>query len=352
MSDPRQLLRSDLPTSRFAVAEIAHRAKLDQNESPVALPAPVRQLVLDDLAALPWNRYPQPARYAEIKRRFAAAVGQPAERIVLTAGCDQLILLAFWAAGGVGRRALFFEPTYPMYSHYARITQTGCERRTLDADFVIAPELIDDCDCELVALVSPNNPTGSVVARPLVLRALKGPRLVFVDEAYADFAAHSVLDLVAEQPNLLVGRSLSKALLAGVRLGYGVGAPELIEVLERLLFAPYHLSALQLAVAYRFAEIRPHLAAAIGQVVAERDRVAAALGALGVEVWPSESNFLLFSPGDAGATAACQAELLRQGVRLRDVSGMPGLGHHLRVTVGTSEENEIFLRALEHALHS
>jgi histidinol-phosphate aminotransferase len=281
-------------------------------------------------------------RYQQVKRRFAETIGQPAERVVLTVGCDQMILLACWAAGGPGRRARVFEPTYPMFAHYAGITHTALDSVVLGADFDVAARGLGD-PVHLLFLVSPNNPTGGGPDRRLVLQALERPGLVFVDEAYADFSGRSVLDLVPAHPNLLVARSLSKAQLAGVRLGYGVGHPELVAALERLLFAPYHLCALQLLVAHHFHLIQPHLAARVAQVVRERQRVLAAIERLGLRVWPGQGNFLLFAVPDA---AAAYQRLLEQGVRVRDVSSMPGLDSHLRVTIGSVEDNDVFLEAL------
>jgi histidinol-phosphate aminotransferase len=340
---PEGLLRDDVPRqASFTVSERPHRAKLDQNESPFDVPAEAKELIAAELRDGAWNRYPQPRHYAEVKERFAASVGQAVERVVLSVGCDQLILLAYWLAGGRGRRARIFEPTYPMFGHYARITQTEADHVVLGADFDLCAARLGGA-VELLHLVSPNNPTGGGADRALVMEAASRGGLVFVDEAYADYAGASVIDLVPDHVNLLVGRSLAKSLLAGVRLAYGVGHPEVIAACERLLVVPYHLSALQLSVAAHFELIRPHLAARIAAVVVERERVAAGIRALGLRTWPSRANFVLFAVPDA---AACNARLIERGVRLRDVSGLPGLDNHLRVTIGAAAENTLFLEVL------
>ena len=340
------LIRDDLPRgSGFVLAEVPYRAKLDQNECAVEPLAEIKQQILDALGRLDWNRYPHPARYAEIKASFAGALGLRADSLALTVGCDQVILAAYWAAGGAGRRARLFEPAYPLYVDFARITGTELDRVVLDADFEIT-DLGDPV--HLLHLVSPNNPTGRGPGREIVLEALGRGGMVLVDEAYADYAGQSVIDLVPDHPNLLVGRSLSKTMLAGVRLGYAVGHPELIAALERILFAPYHLSALQLCVAAAYHRIQPLMAGHVQRVVAERERVAGRLEALGVRVWPSQANFLLFRPAETAGLV--HERLLDRGVRLRDVSSMPGLGNHLRVTIGTTEENDLFLEALEQSL--
>jgi len=343
---PYELLRVGPPAaSTFTISEIEHRAKLDQNESPVDVPRSVKDQILATVAEQAWSRYPQPKQYAEIKRAFGEVVGQPAERLILTVGADQMIGLAFWAAGGAGRRARIFEPTYPMFADFARITGTQADRVVLGPDFDVAGHGLGD-EVELLCLVSPNNPTGCGPDRALVEKGLRRDCLVLVDEAYADYAGESVVDLVDQHPNLLVARSLSKATLAGVRLGYGIGHPGLIRVLERMIFAPYHLNNLQLAVAAAFGTVQPHLAAMVQGVVAERHRVGAALRELGLRVWPSRANFLLFEVDDASRV---NGRLLDGGICVRDVSAMAGLGEHLRVTIGTRPENDLFLEAMASA---
>lgn len=340
---PFRLLRPDAPRSEaFSVAEVPHRAKLDQNESPLDVADEVKAAVLAELEREEWNRYPQPARYREAKARFGAAVGQPPERLILTAGADQLILLAYFAAGGRGRRARLFEPTYPMFAAHARTTQTELDRVVLGPDYDVGAHGLGDA-VDLLVLVSPNNPTGNGPDRELVLEALARPCLVFLDEAYVDYSGSSVVDQVDAHPNLLVARSLSKSLLAGVRLGYAVGHPELVNVLEQLVFAPYHLSLWQIAVAACYGRLKPRVTEAVGTVVAERRRLERRLGEMGIRHWPSRANFVLFEVGDA---AEANRRLLERGVRVRDVSGLPGLGEHLRVSVGAREENDRFLAAL------
>lgn len=341
---PTQILRPELDLApAFTVSEVPHRAKLDQNESPFDVPDDIKREILAELSEARWSRYPQPARYTELKREFCAAIDLPIERVVITAGCDQMILLAYWAAGGSGRRARFFEPTYPMFGHYALITSTEVDRVVLGPEFDVAGHGLGD-PVDLLLLVSPNNPTGNGPDRDLIRTALARDCLVFVDEAYADFdPAGSVIDLIDEHPNLVVGRSLSKSLLAGVRLGYGIGHPDLIRVLERLLFAPYHLSSMQLVVARRFGLIRPHLARRIAAIRQERELLRVAIADLGLQAWPSRGNFVMFEVDDAAAT---YRGLLERGVRIRDVSGLPGMGQHLRVTIGDHADNELFLEAL------
>jgi histidinol-phosphate aminotransferase len=336
-------LRPDLPAAgAFAVAELPHRAKLDQNESPDDLPAELKQELSQAIAAEAWNRYPQPARYRAAKRAFARAVGIEPERLMLTFGGDQAILAAFWLAGGPGRRALILEPTYPMFAHYAQVTETPCERRVLGPEMRLEPAHLEG-DFALRCLVSPNNPTGGRVAEERLAEALAAPGLLLLDEAYADFAGHSLCARAPAHPNLMIGRSLSKSLLAGIRLGWIVGHPELVAACESLFFAPYHLTSAQLVIAERYASIRPQVEQAAARVCAERARVAEALATRVPRVFPSEANFLLF---EVPAASALAARLAGHGVRVRDVSRLPGLWSHLRVTLGAPAENDEFLTVL------
>ncbi len=340
---PFEILRPDSPTKpSFTVSEVPYKAKLDQNETPFDIPEEAKQPILEALADEHWNRYPQPTRYAEIKERFASTMGLKPERVVLTVGCDQMILLAYWAAAGPGRTARLFEPTYPMFAAYAKTTRTTLDSVVLGPSFDLTAEALGS-PVNLLMLVSPNNPTGNGPGRCLISNALERDCLVFVDEAYADYSGESVIDLVQDHPNLLVGRSLSKAALAGTRLGFGVGHPDLINVLEQLLFAPYHLNALQLLIARYYDIIKPHLDSMVRTVIEDRERVSKAMQDVGLKVWPSKANFLLFEVESAQRT---YRGLLDHGVRIRNVSSMPGMGEHLRVTIGTREENDLFLEAI------
>jgi histidinol-phosphate aminotransferase len=351
---PPECLRPDLPSpSSFTVTELPYEAKLDQNEAPSDLPRPLKRRLAELLVDAPWNRYPQPDEYRAAKAHCAEVLGIAPERLALTVGADQVIQGAFLLAGGPGRRARWFEPTYPYVSLASRVTGTMGEGIVLGPDVdqqIDAAKITTAPGPHLVVLVSPNNPTGGAVAREALDAALADPaRLVLVDEAYADFAGESVLgEAGPPRPNLLVARSLSKSLLAAVRLGFAIGHPEVIAAFERTYTAPYHLNTFQLRVAAAYGEILPFVREAAGAVVEERGRVLAALRALpGVSTQDSRGNFLLFAvDGGAERALALHGELARAGIRIRNVSGLPGLGAHLRVTIGHPPENDRFLTAL------
>jgi histidinol-phosphate aminotransferase len=181
------------------------------------------------------------------------------------------------------------------------------------------------------------------------------PGLVVIDEAYAEFAPWSAIELVADDVPLVVSRTYSKVWsMAAFRLGFCVAPAPVVEDLEKVVL-PYHLSVpTQVAgtVALRFTD---QMGARVHSIVTERERVAAALDALdGVEAFPSGANFILFrptaaeNPGDRGV--AVWEELLAAGVLVRNFARWPRLDGCLRVTIGRPEENDAFLAALKEVL--
>jgi histidinol-phosphate aminotransferase len=345
-------LRPGLPTSYgFGVAEVSHRAKLDQNEAPWDLPEEVKKAVLDTLAAREWNRYVQPAEYVRAKSVVASAYSVDEEALALVGGADQGLEAAMFLAGGPGRRALWLEPTYPFIAHIARRTHTEASPVRVGAASELE-KLAREGDYDLIFLVSPNNPTGDRVPDEVVTAALASGKLVVVDEAYGDFASQPWLPRASEHENLLVIRSLSKSMVAGAHVGFVVGDPRVIATVEALYTAPYHLNMLQLSVAKHIASIRPALQATVASVLEQRAVLKGALNELpGVTARESDANFILFRVGDTKERAdSVYRAVAEDGVRIRNVSGLPGLEGYLRVTVGTEEENQIFLATVAKAL--
>jgi histidinol-phosphate aminotransferase len=263
----------------------------------------------------------------------------------------QCILLAY---GGPGRSALVFEPTYALHSHIARLTSTELLSAERDEAFAIdlddALEVIEAGLPDVVFICSPNNPTGGCERRETVAAiAAASAGLVVVDEAYAQFARWSAVELLEDHPNVAVVRTFSKTwALAALRIGYVLAAPDIVEACMRVVL-PYHLDALKQEAGIAALAYEPEMRARVGRLVEERGRVQAALAALPVDVWPSEANFVLFRPRAHEAGEVWRG-LVERSVLVRDVSGFPALEGCLRVTVGTAEENGRFLAALGEVL--
>ena len=327
----------------FTVSELPHKAKLDQNEAPFDLTDDVKAVLLEKLKECEWNRYPQPSMYVKVKEAFAKAIGFPPEDIILTMGCDQLIQGAYLIAGGHERRALVFEPTYPMFSHASKFNQTNVTRIQLAADEVATKDHINESMHHIIFIVAPNNPTGTFPEEGVIERALSKNSLVFVDEAYVDFSKRTWTHLLRDHPNLFIARSVSKSCMAGIRLGYGISHPDIINAMETTFTAPYHLSYLQLVIAKHFDIIQPHLKNFADIIISERERVANKFKEMGISFIPSQGNFILFKVKNPSVIFQ---QLTESGIRIRSLHTIPGLSDYVRVTIGKREENDLFLEKL------
>jgi histidinol-phosphate aminotransferase len=332
--------------------------RLNTNESPIPPPSEWMEALRGELGALDLRRYPD-RQATELRRALAESHGVRPDQIFCANGSNEVLQSLLLAYGGPGRRAAVFEPTYTLHRHIARITATEAVTGSRTDDFALDLDevaRVAESDPVITFLCSPNNPTGR--AEPLdVVRAVVdvAPGLVVVDEAYGQFAGSSALELVGADSSgrgadrVVVVRTFSKTWsLAGLRLGYLVGAPEVVAACE-LVALPYHLDAVkQLAgrLALRYvAEMETRVA----MIKEERGRMASALAGLPVETWPSDANFILFRPTGKKAREVWD-DLLAASVLVRDCSEGPGLLGCLRVTVGLPAENDRFLAALAHSL--
>ncbi|MBN1552206.1 histidinol-phosphate aminotransferase family protein [bacterium] len=318
---------------------------MDQNESPWDLPPEMKADLLAELQSASWNRYPQPQHYQAVKKRFADTLQIDPDSLAITVGCDEAIQGVHFLAGGSHRKALVFQPTYPMLTHAAFMAGTMVEEIELSPEYHIRSSLLTPCDLMLIA--NPNNPTGNLTDQSIILTALDQSCMVFIDEAYFDFSKVTVYELLKDYPNLAIGRSCSKSMLAGIRLGALIGRPRLIRNFESIVTSPYNLSHIQLVTAARFNELLPYINTACSKLVRERELMSNSLSSMGLKFYPSATNFILFRVDNA---PTIHKELLKHGIRLRDMSRLRGLKNHLRVTVGTPEENVYFCEKLRKLL--
>ncbi|MBA2326645.1 MAG: histidinol-phosphate transaminase [Actinobacteria bacterium] len=327
--------------------------RLNTNESPYPPPPGFVSAWLDALGGVPLNRYPDRAA-RDLRTALARHLGQPVERLFCANGSNEVLQTLLLTYGGAGRRAAVFEPTYALHSHIARITGTevvvGERREDFTIDPSAAAQLVEDAQPSVVFACSPNNPTGTVEPSATI-EALLGATagLVVVDEAYGEFAGDTAMSLVGDDGRLVVARTYSKVWsMAALRLGFCVAPPAVVEELEKVVL-PYHLAVpTQLAglLALRFGG---EMEARVELLVRERGRLVEALGAFeSLTVYPSGANFVLVRV--AGDAHGLWERLVERGVLVRDFSSWPRLEGCLRVTVGTSDENDAFVAALRGAL--
>ncbi|MDR5676673.1 MAG: histidinol-phosphate transaminase [Armatimonadota bacterium] len=332
---------------RLAGAEVP--VKLNQNECPQDVPAELKEEILSRLRALGWNRYP-PMRADGAREAVAAACGVSPEQVLLTNGSNEAIL-ALVQTFAAGRTVVLPEPGYSMAAPLAVVGGARVRPVRLREDFTVDVDQLArsarEAEAALVFLASPNNPTGQAVTPEEVealLRAFRGP--VVVDEAYWGFCPWSVLPLQDRYPHLVVLRTASKAFgLAGARVGWLVAHPEVVGQVSKVV-PPYNVNLFGQIAVEVMARRGELVARRVQEVVQERERVRGALEAMGVRVYPSHANFLLFRVPDAHGTFV---RLLERGVLVRDVSRYPMLEGCLRVTVGSREDNDAFLSALRAA---
>ncbi|HEY0449532.1 histidinol-phosphate transaminase [Actinophytocola sp.] len=347
-------LREDLRgRSPYGAPQLDVHTRLNTNENPYppppALVADVTKAVAE--AAVDLHRYPDRdalALRADLASYLTAATGVALSAANLWAanGSNEVLQQILQAFGGPGRTALGFEPSYSMHPIIAAGTRTEWAPTPRRADFTLdtarAAGILAERRPDVTFVTSPNNPTGGSI--PLdELRTLveAAPGLIVVDEAYAEFSAQlSAVRLIAEFPaKLVVSRTMSKAFaFAGGRLGYLAAAPAVVDALQ-LVRLPYHLSSLTQAAARAALRHAEDTLRSVHALAAERDRVMESLRGLGFDVVPSDANFVLF--GRFAESHATWESYLAHGVLIRDV----GIPAHLRVTIGTPAENDVFLAA-------
>jgi histidinol-phosphate aminotransferase len=305
---------------------------LSRNENPYG-PSPK---VWEDLRSVRIHRYPDPEPFLETISDYT---GYPKQNIVAGAGMDEVITVMARLFLGKGDKALIPIPTYSFYGLAVRICGANPVYQQRGEDFEVDPEIPEGF--KLIFLCSPNNPTGNTISEKTVRMIAESTQaIVFLDEAYAEFADSCLLGLVDEYENLIVGRTLSKAFgLAGLRLGYAI-APEWIAEQYRRISPLFGISGLSLAAGAAALQDVEYMRRCVSIIRKERERMRGSIKG----AHPSKGNFLYIKTSNKSKDVV--EELLKNGIMVRDCSSMPGAGdNHIRVTIGTNEQNERFLEA-------
>ncbi len=323
------------------------RIKLDQNESPYDLPAELKAEVWAKLQTLSWNRYSELA--AEPLRAAIARFHDWDETGVVVSNGSNVLIQAFVAACGTEQRVLSVSPTFAVYGEQARLLGASLTEVPLADDFGLPlTRLLAELKRGpgVFFLANPAAPTGNTFSpdelATLTESAAPDWTLVF-DEAYHQFADTDLLSLARANPHTASLRTFSKAFgLGGVRLGYALTSPELAQNVQKLLL-PFSVSALQVATGLTVLEHSEYVALRAAEAKRERAYLFGELQRLpGLEVYPSQTNFLLFRIGNAEGFFDA---LLSEGILVRRQDHLPGLAGCLRVSVGTPEENRAFIAA-------
>lgn len=332
----------------YSVEESNWRIRLDANERPADLPPAVKAKILEKLAVLPFNRYPELSAQS-LKTTIGTDFGLSAANVIIGNGSSEILEAVCYAFGGAGRSIVYPSPSFSMYGIYAKLADSRPVPVELTADYTVDADKLLAAACEnaagIILLCNPNNPTGTVMPPEQVEYIVAStPSLVVVDEAYHEFYGKSSVNLLNKYTNLAIARTFSKAYgLAAARAGYLLADEAIVRTIGKVLL-PYNVNALTLTAAETVFGMRGAFADSLAENRRERERLTAALSAVpGITVYPSQTNFLLIKSEQAAVLAA---RLSARGIGIRDFSKVPGLLGCIRITVGTPAENDAVLEAV------
>ena len=321
--------------------------KLNTNENPFP-PSPEVMKVLEHLSAEKLRRYPDPV--GDDFRQAAAVIhGVEPENILCCNGGDDLLTIAFRAFCDESRPVAYPVPTYSLYPVLAKLQNCRPIEIPFDGEFNL-PVKLTKTNAALTIVCNPNAPSGSFVSvGELASLADELSGVVLIDEAYVDFAEENCVGLVGDFDNVILLRSLSKGHgLAGLRFGYAIAPPDIITGLMKIKDS-YNVDALAIALATAAIKDREYFNETTQEVKKARDLLTTRLRELKFNVPKSCANFVLAESKDCPANVIYE-KLVQRHIYVRYFN-LPGLENKLRITVGTGEQNEKLISALEEILH-
>ena len=329
--------------------------KLNQNESPFDFPAELKRQVLEHAAEIEWQRYPEFAP-PELLAGLAEHYGWRPDGVLAGNGSNELIQATLAVTLGDGDRVVAPSPTFSLYRLLTAVLGGAYvpvplgDRFAYDVDRLIEVAVREQA--KVIVVNSPNNPTGSALPEGAVERILSQTgALVLCDEAYQDFGGPTAIPLLARWSRLVVLRTFSKALgLAGMRFGLALAHPEVAREIAKGKL-PYNVNLMTLTAARVALANAPMLTARTREVISTRERFVARLAEVGgVTAFPSAANFVLVRSLRMPAKELFRRLRDEHGILIRDVSEGPGLAECLRISIGTDEDMDAVIAALEQIL--
>jgi histidinol-phosphate aminotransferase len=318
--------------------------KLNTNENPFP-PSPRVVQTVREVEPEALRRYPDPK--ASAFRTAAAGVLRVSPEMILAGnGADELLAVAVRTFVSSGGTLSAPEPTYALYSQLAKLSDAKYSGISWEKNWALPAAELLDSGADAIFVANPNTPSGTLVppkALAELAAAFAGP--LVIDEAYAEFADGNCLELVRDFANVIVVRSMSQAYsLAGLRFGYAIAQPEVIEEMAKLKDA-YNCDTIAAAAAAAAIEDQEYATRTWEHVRNERTRMTSELESLGYEVAPSQANFILATcPVGRGKNA--YLGLKQQGILVRYFD-RAGLTDKIGITIGTSQENNALLGGLK-----
>ncbi|MCX7014725.1 MAG: histidinol-phosphate transaminase [Candidatus Sumerlaeota bacterium] len=318
--------------------------KLNTNEFPYP-PAPEAVDAVRREAAQTLRRYPNPT-CAPLRQALAAEFGVEPARVFVGNGSDEILRLIVQAYAGPGDTLAIADPTYSLYPVLADMFEACVETHATDDEGAL-PESLFHTRARLILIGNPNPPLGAQYSLAEMERlADLRDSLVLIDEAYAAFAPFDCMELARRRPNVVVARTFSKSHgLAGMRVGYAVGRPEVIEALDKIRDS-YNVNRVSQAAALAALRAKDYYSARIREMVRTRERLRAALLGLRCRAPRSAANFLFARCGDGRRLL----DALRERRILVRFFDLPGLRDGCRISIGTPEETDALIAALQEIL--
>ncbi len=309
------------------------RCAMDLSDNTNLWGAPPSALrVLTEIAQEDVTQYPV-AYEPTLRNRLASYVGVSPEMVVAGCGSDDVLDSAIRAFAEPGERLCLPTPSFSMIPIFARTNGLVPVEIQLTGDFDADVEMMLATRARITYLCSPNNPTGGALSRGAVERIVEqAAGLVIIDQAYVEFGGESFIDRVSSRRPVLVTRTMSKAFgLAGLRIGYGIGSPELVwEVMKAR--GPYKVSTLaERAAIATLEKDQCWVSGRVKEVVANRSRFRYELAMRGIASFESSANFVLIPVENCGVTASY---LEHAGIGVRSLPSLPGIGDAIRVAIG------------------
>lgn len=350
----RTLKRGVLNNKSYTLNPIECKLKLNQNESPFDLPEALKSEIIERVFSSKWNVYPD-FTPSSIYRKAADYLGVSEKAVLLGNGSNEMIFTILAATIEEGKKVVLIEPVFTVYKLIS--SNLNADIKTLLANSDDMSINIDEVCREAAALgsvtilCSPNNPTGALLTREQIEQVVKSSGgIVVVDEAYIQFGGETVIDLTEKYENLLVLRTFSKAFgLAGMRIGMMAGNEVLIEQMSKVKL-PYNLDLFTLTVLDVVLSNLELYEKRVEIMLEDRDSLKEELKAFSrLKLYETAANFFLVKV--EGSSKGLFDELVKESILIRDVSKYPLLENHLRISVGSREENAELIRALKKILN-
>ncbi|MEM6561672.1 MAG: histidinol-phosphate transaminase [Planctomycetota bacterium] len=322
--------------------------KLNTNENPYP-PSPAVMAAIAAVAPGALQRYPDPVAN-EFRDVAAARHGVKRENILAGNGSDDILTIAIRTFVAPGTTIAYPDPTYSLYPVLAKLQDARVVEVSWRDGWALPSDALIAAAPSLTFVANPNSPSGTFVdPAELAELATKVPGVLLVDEAYADFAGDDCVRLVADHPNVIVSRSLSKGYaLAGLRFGYCIADAALVEQMLKVKDS-YNTDAISIAAATAALRDADYAEQTWADVRNERERMATELARLGFDVLPSRANFLLATTPPTANAERLYDQLKQRGILIRWFD-TPHLADKLRITIGTPAENASVLEALTGAM--